>query len=61
MTTIGVVTSDELTPLGLAVRVGKLDTIKYFIRECNVDINGKLVIHVHNNNYNNNYARKLCT
>ncbi len=43
LTTIGAVTSDGLTPLGLAVRVGKLDTIKYLIMECNVDVNGKLV------------------
>ncbi|XP_064390746.1 putative ankyrin repeat protein RF_0381 [Halichondria panicea] len=37
------VTSDGLTPLGMAVREGKLDTIKYLITECNVDINSKLV------------------
>ncbi len=43
LTTIGAVTSDGLTPLGLAVRWGKLDTIKCLIMECNVDVNGKLV------------------
>ena len=43
LTTIGAVTSDGLTPLGLAVREGKLDTIKYLITEYNVDVNGKLV------------------
>ena len=41
---IGAVTSDGLTPLGLAFRRGNLDTIKYLITEYNVDINGKLVI-----------------
>ncbi len=35
--------SDGLTPLGLAVREEKLDTIKYLIMECKVDVNGKLV------------------
>ncbi len=40
---IGAVTRDGLTPLGMAVREGKLDTIKYLITECNVDINSKLV------------------
>ncbi|XP_064390662.1 uncharacterized protein LOC135338456 isoform X1 [Halichondria panicea] len=35
----GAVTSDGLTPLGVAIREGKLDTIKYLITECNVDIN----------------------
>ncbi len=44
LTTIGAVTRDGLTPLGLAVREGKLNTIKYLITEYNVDINGKLVI-----------------
>ncbi len=39
---IGAVTSDGLTPLGLAVREGHLNIIKYLITECNVDINGKL-------------------
>ncbi len=43
LTTIGAVTSDGLTPLGLVVRGGKLNTIKYLIIECNMDINGKLV------------------
>ncbi len=37
-------TSHGLTPLGLAVREGELDTIKYLITEYNVDMNGKLVI-----------------
>ncbi len=41
--TIGAVTRDGLTPLGLAVREGKLDTIKYLITQCNVAVNGKLV------------------
>ncbi len=40
LTTKGAVTRDGLTPLGLAVREGKLDTIKYLIMECNVDVNG---------------------
>ncbi len=39
---IGAVNSDGITPLGLVARLGKLDTIKYLITECNVDINGKL-------------------
>ncbi len=43
LTTIGAVTRGGLTPLGLAVREGKLDTIKYLIMECNVDVNGKFV------------------
>ncbi len=41
--TIGAVTSDGLTPLGVAVREERLGTIKYLITECNVDINSKLV------------------
>ncbi len=36
-------TSDGLTPLGVAVREGHLDTIKYLIMEHNVAVNGKLV------------------
>ncbi len=44
LTTIGAVTRDGLTPLGLAVREGKLNTIKYLITEYGVDINGKLDI-----------------
>ncbi len=31
-----------LTPLGMAVREGQLDTIRYLITEYNVDVNGKL-------------------
>ena len=38
---IGAVTSDGLTPLGVAVREGQLDTIKYLIMDCNVDVSGK--------------------
>ena len=38
---IGAVTSDGLTPLGVAVREGHLDTIKYLIMNCNVDVSGK--------------------
>ncbi len=38
---IGAVTSDGLTPLGVAVREGHLDTIKYLIMDCNVDVSGK--------------------
>ncbi len=34
-------TSDGLTPLGVAVREGQLDTIKYLIMFCNVDVSGK--------------------
>ncbi|XP_064397673.1 uncharacterized protein LOC135344400 isoform X4 [Halichondria panicea] len=36
----GAVTSDGLTPLGVAVREGHLDTIKYLIMDCNVDVSG---------------------
>ena len=43
MTHSGAVTSDGLTPLGVAVREGHLDTIKYLITECNVAVSGKLV------------------
>ncbi len=43
LTTIGAVDNYGLTPLGEAVSEGKLDTIKYLITECNVNINGKLV------------------
>ncbi len=46
-TTIGAVTRDGLTPLGLAVRMGYLDTIKYLIMERNMDVNGKLVTHMY--------------
>ncbi len=42
-TTIGAVTRDGLTPLGLAVREGHLNTIKYLIMKCNAAVNGKLV------------------
>ncbi len=42
LATIGAVTRDGLTPLGLAVREGELYTIKYLIMTCNVDVNGKL-------------------
>ncbi len=38
---IGAVTSDGLTPLGVAVREGHLDTIMYLIMDCNVDVSGK--------------------
>ncbi|XP_064397672.1 uncharacterized protein LOC135344400 isoform X3 [Halichondria panicea] len=36
----GAVTSDGLTPLGVAVREGHLDTIMYLIMDCNVDVSG---------------------
>ncbi len=38
-----IIVGDGLTPLGLAVEEGKLNTIKYLISECNVAVNGKLV------------------
>ncbi len=40
LTTIGAVTRDGLTPLGLAVREGHLDIIKFLIMKCNVAVNG---------------------
>ena len=40
LTTIGAVTRDGLTPLGLAVREGDLDMIKFLIMKCNVAVNG---------------------
>ncbi len=43
LTTIGAVTRDGLTPLGLAVSKGHLHIMKFLIKECNVAVNGKLV------------------
>ncbi|XP_064390768.1 uncharacterized protein LOC135338524 [Halichondria panicea] len=37
---LGAVNNSGLTPLGMAVRWWNLDTIKYLITECNVNING---------------------
>ncbi len=41
---IGAMTSEGLTPLGEAVRRGRLDTVKYLVSEFNVDVCGKLII-----------------
>ncbi len=50
---IGAETSDGLTPLGVAVREGHLDTVKYLILECSLNVNGTCNIQVwgfHNDN-----------
>ena len=39
------VTKDEVTPLGLAViySAGKLEIIKYLVKECHVEVNGERI------------------
>ena len=39
---LGIVNSDGLTPLVLAVYGGDKDIVKYLIIECGVNVNGRL-------------------
>ncbi len=45
------VTKDGLTPLGLAVREGKLDVIKCLVKECHVEVNGEFLVLLYSINY----------